>query len=109
MAKLSECADYSKKFQIAYSYCETNGLLGEIANMSSQRREIDSWIRYKIEASQKRVPVSAYLFYLKKAVEERKDDYKKLKKETNMEHVTLCLYKMIENDLPDKLVFEPTI
>jgi hypothetical protein len=107
LAKLSECLDYRESFNSAWSYCEMNGLLQEISDISLERKEIDAWIRYKIDASPKRVFVSAYLLYLEKAVEARKQGYNKLKNEMNTKHVALCLYKMMEEDLPEKL--EPTI
>ena len=107
LARLSECLDYKESFKSACSYCETNGLRQEIADMSLEREEIDSWIRYKIDVGHKRVFVSAYLIYLEKAVESRKHKYSKLKNEMNMKHVALCLYKMMEEDLPEKL--EPMI
>jgi hypothetical protein len=109
LAKLSECPEYVEKFRIAYSYCEANGLLRDIANMSAQRQDIDERIRYKVNAGPGRVTVRWYLFYLRAEIQDRKSGYDKLKKDQNIEHVALCLFKMMEDDLPEKLVPEPTI
>lgn len=110
MEKLSECADWTEKFRGAFSYCESKGLLEDIAKMSLQERtEIDGWIRFKINGDGGRCPIPQYLRWLNKAVEERKSNYDWLKQETNTEDVSLCLYKMMENDLPEKIVVDLTI
>jgi hypothetical protein len=103
LAKLSECAEYKDTINKAYEYCKNKGLLEEIADISFHRKEIDEWIRFKSNVSQTRIPVSVYLMYLEIKVKEEMLSRKKLKNEPNTKHVALCLYKIMEKNLPEKL------
>jgi len=71
--------------------------------MSAQRKEIDEYVRYMVKAGGGGpCPSRDYFFYLDQVVEKRKENYSKLKQETNIRAVSLCLYKIMESNLPRK-------